>query len=222
MIPEAIVTATSTVLQGSAMLPGGAFTLGSGKKLLVIFFASCLTNNIALAYFLGMCAFLALSRNIRTAFGMGLAVTFTTFLTTMVNWFVFHFLLAPLGLEFLHFLVFILVIAALVQFLEMFIDRFFPTLHEGFGIFLPLITVNCTVLAASLFMVIRKYGFWESATFSLGTGLGWLLAILLLAGIRQHLAFARPHRNLGPIGVSLLLAGIMAMAFAGFSGMVRL
>jgi Na+-transporting NADH:ubiquinone oxidoreductase subunit E len=153
---------------------------------------------------------------------MGVAVTFVTGLTATANWLINHFLLVPLGLEFFQFLVFILVIAALVQFLELFIDRYFPPLYEAFGIYLPLITVNCTVLAASLFMVIRNYKFWESVVFSFATGLGWMMAILLLGGIRHHLPFTKPPKNLGEIGTALLLAGIMAMAFTGFSGMVKL
>ncbi len=219
-----LATLTATVATGAAQTPDyGVFSLGVEPiRLVVIFFASCLTNNIALAYFIGMCAFLALSRNVRTAFGMGVAVTFVTGLTAMVNWLINHFVLVPLGLEFFQFLVFIIVIAAIVQFLELVMDRFFPGLYEAFGIYLPLITVNCTVLAASLFMIFRHYGFWETTVFAFGTGVGWLLAIVLLAAIRQHLVFARPVRQLGDVGMALLIAGLMAMAFSGFSGMVKL
>jgi Na+-transporting NADH:ubiquinone oxidoreductase subunit E len=221
MTPELLATAPTAFVATAAAVPG-VFAIGDPQRLVVILLASCLTNNIALAYFIGMCAFIALSKNPRVAFGMGVAVTFVTWLTASANWLINHFLLEPLGLEFFQFLVFIIVIAGIVQFLELFIDRFFPTLYEAFGIFLPLITVNCTVLAASLFMVVRQYDFWESSVFALGTSLGWLLAIMLLSGIRQHLTFTRPPRNLGDIGTALLIAGIMAMAFTGFTGMVKL
>ncbi|RCK80754.1 MAG: Na(+)-translocating NADH-quinone reductase subunit E [Candidatus Ozemobacter sibiricus] len=214
-------SATPAPATSSHVTPG-PFAIDDPMRLLVIFFASVLTNNIALAYFIGMCAFLALSKNTKVAFGMGAAVTFVTGLTAMANWLLNHFVLVPLGLESFQFLVFILTIATIVQFLELFIDRYFPPLYEAFGIFLPLITVNCTVLGTSLFMVLRQYRFWEATVFSFATGLGWMLAILLLAGLRHHLPFCRPPRYLGEIGTALLLAGLMAMAFNGFSGMVKL
>ena len=222
MTPDVIATAGSLIASAPAPMAAGVFAIGDVQNLFVIFFASCLTNNIALTYFIGMCAFLALSKKTKVGFGMGVAVTFVTGLTATANWLINYFLLAPLHLEFFQFMVFIIIIAAIVQFLELFMDKYFPVLYEAFGIFLPLITVNCTVLAASLFMILRQYGFWQSVVFSFGTGAGWLLAILLLAGIRHHLTFARPPKNLGEIGTALLLAGIMAMAFTGFSGMVKL
>ncbi|NLI76700.1 MAG: NADH:ubiquinone reductase (Na(+)-transporting) subunit E [Candidatus Riflebacteria bacterium] len=203
----------------SAATTAGAFAVGDWSRLAAIFLSAGLVDNIALAWFIGMCAFLALSKDTRVAFGMGVAVTFVTTLTATANWLVNRFLLVPLGLEYLQFLVFILTIAAIVQFLELFVDRHFPALYEAFGIFLPLITVNCTVLAASIFMVQRQYRFWETVVFALATGLGWMLAILLLAGLRQHLAFCRPPKNLGEVGTALLLAGLLAMAFSGFAGM---
>lgn len=205
----------------AAALPG-SFALGDPWHLVIIFFAAMLTNNIALIHFLGLCSWLALSKNTRVAFGMGLAVTFVTTLTAVANWLLDHFLLVPLRLESFQLLVFILTIATIVQFLEMVIDRYFPALYEAFGIFLPLITVNCTVLGTSLFMVLRQYRFWEATVFSLATGLGWMLAILLLAGLRHHLPFCRPPRPLGEVGTTLLLAGLMAMAFHAFSGMMKL
>jgi len=221
MAAELVATAAAAVT-ASAPAVLGPFALGDTTRLAIIFFASCLTNNIVLTYFIGMCAFLALSKNVKVGFGMGVAVTFVTGLTAVANWLINHFLLVPLGLEFFQFLVFILTIAAIVQFLELFIDRYFPPLYEAFGIYLPLITVNCTVLAASIFMILRGYKFWEATVFSFATGLGWMMAILLLGGIRHHLSFCRPPRNLGDIGMALLLSGLMAMAFSGFSGMVKL
>jgi Na+-transporting NADH:ubiquinone oxidoreductase subunit E len=191
-------------------------------RLLIIFLASAITNNIALTYFLGMCAFVSLSRNVRVALGMGTAVTLVTVLTVTANWLINAYLLEPLGLEVFRFLVFILTIAAIVQWLEIVIDRFFPALYEAFGLFLPLITVNCAILGASLFMLLREYAFAEAVCFGLGTGLGWTLAIVTLGGLRNHLIFCRPPRHLGPVGVTVILAGLMAMAFAGFSGMVKL
>ena len=213
MTPDLVATITSAL----PVTPTEA-----GSRLLIIFLGSLLTNNIALTYFLGMCAFLSLSRQFRVAVGMGIAVVLVMVLTAAVNWLIHFHVLVPLGLDFFQFLVFILVIAAIVQVLEQIIDRHFPTLYHAFGLFLPLIAVNCAILGTSLFMVLREYNFGETIVFALGSGLGWTLAITALTGLRHHLVFCSPPKNLGQVGTAVILAGIMAMAFAGFSGMVRL
>ncbi|HHS12558.1 MAG TPA: NADH:ubiquinone reductase (Na(+)-transporting) subunit E [bacterium] len=188
----------------------------------VIFFASIFTGNILLTYFLGMCSFLSVSRQINTALGLGLAVTFVLTLTAALNHVIYFRLLEPMGLEYLRYIVFIVVIAATVQFIEMVVERYSEALYINLGIFLPLITVNCAILGVSLFMVIRRYTFIQSVFFGAGSGLGWLLAILAMAGIREKLKEERiPSALRGP-GIALIITGIMAMAFVGFSGIVQI
>lgn len=187
----------------------------------VLFFAAIFTGNILLTYFLGMCSFLAVSREVNTAFGLGLAVTFVLTITSGLNFLIYHKILVPLDMVYLNYIVFIVVIASTVQFLEMFIDRYSQTLYINLGIFLPLITVNCSILGVSLFMIIRQYSFVQSIFFGAGSGLGWMLAILALAGIRQRLMENRiPPALRGP-GITIIISGLMAMAFIGFSGMVQ-
>ncbi|MDD5077229.1 MAG: Rnf-Nqr domain containing protein, partial [Sphaerochaetaceae bacterium] len=154
---------------------------------IAIFFASIFTGNILLTNYLGMCSFLAVSKELETSAGLGIAVTFVLTVTTPLNWLVYKFLLVPFGLEYLRFIVFIIVIAAFVQLIEMAIERYSEGLYYALGIFLPLITVNCAILGASLFMVIREYNFVSSIFFGLGSGLGWFIAIVAMAGIRQKL-----------------------------------
>lgn len=188
----------------------------------VIFFAAIFTGNILLTYFLGMCSFLSVSKQIKTALGLGMAVTFVLTITSALNHVVYYHILEPLGLEYLRYTVFIVVIAATVQLLEMFIERYSEALYINLGIFLPLITVNCAILGVSLFMVIRRYTFIQSVLFGAGSGLGWLLAIVAMAGIRERLKEEKiPPALRGP-GITLIIAGIMAMAFVGFSGIVQI
>ncbi len=189
----------------------------------VIFFASIFTGNILLVYFLGMCSFLSVSKQIKTALGLGLAVTFVLTITSALNYIMYFYLLEPLGLEYLRYIVFIIVIAAAVQLSEMFIERYSETLYLNLGIFLPLITVNCAILGVSLFMVIRQYSFIQSVMFGAGSGLGWFLAILAMAGIRQERLNEKrvPEALRGP-GIVIIITGIMAMAFIGFSGIVQI
>ena len=188
----------------------------------VIFFAAIFTGNILLTYFLGMCSFLSVSKQIKTALGLGLAVTFVLTITSALNYVVYHQILEPLGIVYLRYIVFIVVIAATVQLLEMFIERYSEPLTINLGIFLPLITVNCAILGVSLFMVIRQYTFIQSVLFGAGSGLGWLLAILAMAGIRERLNEQKiPPALRGP-GIALIITGIMAMAFVGFSGIVQI
>jgi len=187
-----------------------------------ILFAAIFTNNILLTNYLGMCSFLSVSRELKTSVGLGVAVTFVMATTSVLNWLVFNKILVPLELEYLRFIVFIIVIAAFVQIVEMVIERVSETLYAALGIFLPLITVNCAILGVSLFMVIREYSFIESFTFGLGSGIGWFLAILAMAGIRQKLKKARLPKGLEGAGITLVITGMMAMAFMGFSGMINI
>ena len=188
----------------------------------IIFFASIFTGNILLTFFLGMCSFLSVSRQVKTAVGLGMAVTFVLTITAALNYIVFFYILEPLGIEYLRYIAFIVVIAAVVQLLEMIIERFSESLYMNLGIFLPLITVNCAILGVSLFMVIRNYTFIQSVLFGAGSGMGWLLAIVAMAGIRQRLNEKRLPPALKGAGIALIISGIMAMAFIGFSGMVQI
>lgn len=189
----------------------------------IIFFASILTSNILLTNFLGMCSYLAVSREIKTAWGLGVAVVFVMTITSFVNYLVYYYLLVPLDLEYLRFIAFIVVIAALVQVVEMIIDRLSDRLYASLGIFLPLITVNCAILGVSLFMVIRNYNLIQSVAFGFGSGIGWLLAILALAGIRRKMAKrSKVIPALEGAGIALIITGIIALGFIGFSGMVSI
>jgi Na+-transporting NADH:ubiquinone oxidoreductase subunit E len=191
-------------------------------------FAAVFTNNILLAYFLGLCSFLAVSKTLKTAFGLGLAVTFVTTCTAMLNYGIYYLLLNPgtsvigVDLTFLQYIVFIAVIAAFVQLVEMVIDKVSPTLYNALGIFLPLITVNCAILGTSVFMVIRNYTFIQAAGYGVGSGVGWLVVIVLIAGIRQQLRFANIPEPLKGVGITMIMTGLMAMAFLGFAGVANL
>jgi Na+-transporting NADH:ubiquinone oxidoreductase subunit E len=187
-------------------------------------------ENIALAFFLGMCSFLAVSRQVRTALGLGLAVVFVLTITVPMNNLVFvcvlqpgamawlHPSLAAYDLSFLSFLTYIGTIAASVQIVEMALDRFVPKLHVALGIFLPLIAVNCAILGASLFMEQRSYSLGESVVFGFGSGLGWALAIVALAGIRERLRYSNPPAGLRGLGLTFILVGLMALGFMAFGG----
>lgn len=184
-----------------------------------LFFASVFTSNILLANFLGMCSFIAISKDIKSANGLGMAVTVVLVITTAVNWGVYE-ILKMLSLDYLSFIVFIIVIAAVVQMLEMIIDRVSPALYMSLGIFLPLITVNCAIMGAALFMQIREYDFPQTLLFGLGSGLGWWLAIVALAAIRGKIEKSPIPQGLQGPGITLITIGFMAMAFTGFSGMI--
>ncbi|RQD70034.1 MAG: RnfABCDGE type electron transport complex subunit A [Tindallia sp. MSAO_Bac2] len=188
---------------------------------LVIFMASIFTNNMILANFLGMCSFIAVSKEIKTAWGLGQAVTFVLTGTSILNYLIYHHILVPYDLEYLRFIVFIILIAAFVQLVEMIVERYVPTLYYSLGIFLPLITVNCAILGVSLFMVIRDYNLIQSAFFGLGSGIGWALAIVALAGIRQKIKSAPVPQGLEGPGITLIIIGLMALAFIGFSGIAN-
>jgi len=198
------------------------------NDLVSIFLNSVFVGNILLAYFLGMCSFVAVSKNIETASGLGFAVVFVLTLTTPLNWAIYKYLLAPgalwwiglpdLDLSFLKFITFIAVIAALVQGIEMIIDRFSQGLYTALGVFLPLIAVNCAILGTSLFMVEREYNFLQSLVFGLGSGLGWMLAIVSMAAIRKKMRYANVPDGLQGYGITMVITGLMAMAFMLFSG----
>ncbi len=189
---------------------------------LVILVASIFTNNMILSNFLGMCSFIAVSNEIETSFSLGQAVTFVLTFTSLLNYLIYNYVLEHIGLEYLRFIVFIIVIAAFVQLVEMIIERYFEPLYYSLGIFLPLITVNCAILGVSLFMIIRDYNLIQSVLFGLGSGLGWTLAIVALAGIRKKLKNAKLPKGLEGPGITLIITGIMALAFLGFSGIVQI
>lgn len=207
------------------------------NELISIFIKAVFIENLALAFFLGMCTFLAISKNVKTALGLGLAVIVIQAITVPLNNLLFQWFLkegalvwtsrfspslgATLGsldLSFLGFISYIGVIAAMVQVLEMVLDRYFPPLYNSLGIFLPLITVNCAILGASLFMVERDYGFAESCVFGIGCGVGWALAIAALAGIREKMKYSDVPPPLRGLGITFITVGLMAMAFMAFSG----
>jgi Na+-transporting NADH:ubiquinone oxidoreductase subunit E len=187
---------------------------------ITLFFASIFTSNILLTNFLGMCSFISISKDWKSSFGLGMAVTVVMTITAAVSWLVLEFILIPFGMEYLSFIIFIIVIAAVVQILEMVIDRASPALYLSLGIFLPLITVNCAILGAILFMQIRSYNFIQAITFSAGSGLGWWLAIMLLAAIRERTEKNPVPAGLKGPGITMITIGFMAMAFIGFSGMI--
>lgn len=188
---------------------------------LVVCVSAVFTGNILLTTFLGMCSFLSVSREVRTAVGLGAAVVFVMTCTTMLNWMLYWWVLVPLRIEFYRFILFIIVIAAFVQLVEMIIERVSPRLYYALGIFLPLITVNCAILGASLFMVIREYTFVQTVGYGLGSGIGWMLAIVAMAGIRQKMAVARVPMGLQGPGITLIIAGLMALGFIGFTGVLQ-
>ncbi len=187
-------------------------------------------ENMALAFFLGMCSFLAVSKKINTAFGLGLAVIFVLTVTVPINNLLFNYALtdgalawlhpdlAGYDLSFLGFLCYIGTIAAMVQIVEMTLDRFVPTLYAALGVFLPLIAVNCAILGASLFMVERDYNFGESVVFGLGSGIGWFLAVVALASIRERMRYSNVPPALRGLGMTFILTGLMAIGFMAFGG----
>jgi Na+-transporting NADH:ubiquinone oxidoreductase subunit E len=193
-----------------------------------LFVRSAFVENLALGFFLGMCTFLAVSKKVQTALGLGVAVVFVQAITVPANNLIFTYLLRPgalawaglpeVDLSFLGLITYIGVIAAMVQILEMFLDRHVPALYNALGIFLPLITVNCAILGGSLFMVQRSYDFGESLVYGLGSGAGWALALIGLAGIREKLKYSDVPAGLQGLGITFIATGLMAMAFMSFSG----
>lgn len=190
-------------------------------ELLAIFIAAILINNFVLHYFLGICPFLGVSKKLDSALSMGLAVTFVMTITAVVSWMINHWILIPYGLDYLQIVSFILVIAALVQLVEMFIRKISPPLYQALGIYLPLITTNCSIMGLALLAALKNYNFIETVIFGLGSGLGFTLAIILMAGIREQLDLADIPQPLRGAGIALIVAGIMALGFLGFSGMIK-
>jgi Na+-transporting NADH:ubiquinone oxidoreductase subunit E len=198
------------------------------ENYLSIFLTSVFVENMALAFFLGMCTFIAVSKKVATAVGLGIAVIVVQTITVPMNNLIYSNLLAEdaltwagiegVNLNFLGFISYIGVIAAMVQILEMTLDRFFPPLYNALGIFLPLITVNCAILGGTLFMVERDYNFPESVVFGFGTGFGWAIAIAGLAGIREKLKYSNIPEGLKGLGITFIIVGLMSLAFMAFSG----
>ena len=188
-----------------------------------LFFAAIFTNNILLTNFLGLCPFLAISREIRSSLGLGVAVVFVMTCTAVINYLVYYYLLLPLNLEHFRYIVFIIIIAAFVQLVEMTVERFFPALYYMLGIFLPLITVNCAILGASLFLIIRKYTLIQSLAYGAGSGIGWMVAIIAVGAIREKVQkSAKLPRGLEGPALTLIITGITALAFMAFSGMIQI
>ena len=196
-----------------------------------LFLRSAFVENLALTYFLGMCTFLAVSKNVKTALGLGVAVIVIQTITIPVNNLLYEFILkagalswtgseymGDLDLSYLGYISSIGTIAAMVQMLEMVLDRFFPALYNTLGIFLPLITVNCAILGGTLFMVEREYDFAEACVFGLGSGVGWALAIAALAGIREKMRYSDVPSGLRGLGITFVTVGLMALGFMAFSG----
>ena len=193
-----------------------------------LFIQAAFVENLALAFFLGMCTFLAVSKKVETAIGLGAAVVVIQTITVPVNYLIYTFLLKEgalawaglpdVDLSFLGLVSYIGVIAALVQILEMLLDRFVPALYNALGIFLPLITVNCAILGGTLFMVERQYNFGESITFGIGSGFGWAVALVALAGIREKLRYSDVPDGLQGLGITFIITGLMSLGFMGLSG----
>lgn len=189
---------------------------------------SIFVENILLSYFLGMCSFLAISKKVETSIGLGFAVVFVLTITAPVNWALHHYFLEKgalawaglpdIDLSYLNFIAFIAVIAAMVQLVEMVMDKFLPGLYQSLGIFLPLIAVNCAILGGSLLLVERQYTFGESTVFGFGSGIGWFLAITSMAAIRHKLRYSDVPKGLRGLGITMLLTGLLSMAFMAFSG----
>jgi Na+-transporting NADH:ubiquinone oxidoreductase subunit E len=198
------------------------------EALLSLFVRSIFIENMALAFFLGMCTFLAISKKIQTSLGLGIAVIVVLTITVPVNNLIYTYLLADgalawaglpdMDLSFLGLLSYIGVIAALVQILEMFLDKFVPALYNTLGVFLPLITVNCAIMGASLFMVERDYNLAESVVYGVGAGVGWALAIVALAGIREKLKYSDVPEGLQGLGITFIIVGLMSLGFMSFGG----
>ena len=184
-----------------------------------IIIAALLSENYVLVKFLGICPFLGVSKRINAALGMGFAVTFVMTISGAVTWCVYTFLLKPFHLTYLKTIAFILVIAALVQFIEMFLRKYIPALYSALGIYLPLITTNCAVLSAALLTIQNEYNFIEAVCFCFASAIGFTLAIVVFAGVRSRMQFADPPRAFRGFPLTLIAAGLLAMAFSGFSGM---
>jgi electron transport complex protein RnfA len=189
-------------------------------EVFLIFISAVLVNNFVLSYFLGICPFIGVSGKIESATSMGFAVTFVLTLTAAITWLINHYILIAFKVQFLEYVSFIIVIAALVQFVEMFIRKTSKTLYDSLGIYLPLITTNCAILGLALFAALRDYSFIENIVFGIGAGIGFTIALLLMAGIREELDLADVPEPLKGAAITLIIAGLLALAFMGFAGLI--
>ena len=185
---------------------------------IAVIFSAILVNNIVFSQFLGICPFIGVSKNLESAFGMGMAVTFVMAVATAATWLLQHYVLVPLGLVYVQTITFILVIAVLVQMLEIMMKKISPSLYAALGVFLPLITTNCAVLGVAIIVAQKDFGFVYSIVYAIATALGFALALTIFAGIRTQLALADVPRSMRGVPIALIVAGILAMAFMGFSG----
>jgi len=190
-------------------------------ELLIIFVGALLVNNVVLARFLGICPFLGVSKKVETALGMGMAVIFVMTVASVVSWYVQYFILNRFGLEYLQTIAFILVIAALVQMVEMVIQKVSPVLYQSLGIFLPLITTNCAVLGIAVLSIQKEYGFLETVIFSLGSAGGFTLAMVLFAGLRERVDLGPVPASFRGTAIALVTGGLLSLAFMGFAGLVK-
>jgi len=188
-----------------------------------LFFAAIFTNNILLTNFLGLCPFLSISRELRSALGLGVVVVFVMTCTGTLNYLIYYHVLLPLDLEHFRYIIFIIVIASFVQMVEMIVEKFFPSLYFVLGIFLPLITVNCAILGASLFLIIRDYNLVQSVAYGAGSGIGWMLAIMAVGAIREKIQKrSKLPRGLEGPAITLIITGLMAFGFMAFSGIIQI
>jgi electron transport complex protein RnfA len=188
---------------------------------IVVFISIALVNNLVLTKFLGICPYLGVSRKVEMAFGMGCAVTFVITISGTVTYLINKLVLQAIGMDYLKYIAFIMVIASMVQLVEMYVRKFFPPLYDSFGIFLPLITTNCAILGTCLFIDLWEYNFLEALVGSFGGGLGFTLVICMMGGIRENLEWADVPKCLRGAGITLITAAIMTLAFMGFSGMIK-
>jgi len=189
-------------------------------EVFLIFISAVLVNNFVLSYFLGICPFIGVSGKIESATSMGFAVTFVLTLTAAITWLINHYILIAFRVQFLEYVSFIIVIASLVQFVEMFIRKTSKTLYDSLGIYLPLITTNCAILGLALFGALRNYSFIENIVFGIGAGIGFTIALVVMAGIREELDLADVPEPLKGAAITLIIAGLLAMAFMGFAGLI--
>ena len=190
-------------------------------ELVLILVGAIFVNNFVLARFLGICPFLGVSKKVETALGMGMAVTFVMTIAAVVTWFVQYFILLPFGLEYLQTIAFILVIASLVQLVEMVVQKASPVLYQSLGIFLPLITTNCAVLGLAVLNIQKGYSFLESVIFAIGAALGFTLAMVLFAGLRERVDICPVPKSFRGTAIALITAGLLSLAFMGFAGLVK-
>jgi electron transport complex protein RnfA len=192
------------------------------RELIFLIISAVLVNNFVLARFLGICPFLGVSKKTETAVGMGMAVIFVMTLSSLFTWLSYEYLLVPNHIEYLQTIVFILIIAAFVQLVEMFIQKASPALYQALGIYLPLITTNCAVLGVAVINIQASYSFWESVLFGFGAAVGFALALVLFSGIRERLELSDIPKPLQGTAIALVTAGLLALAFMGFTGLVKM